>query len=307
MERELPVVILTGPTATGKTDFSIKLAKEIDAEIISADSMQVYKELDIGTDKISYEGMKGIPHHLIDIVPPDRPFSVADFVREADKAIKEIRERGKIPLVVGGTGFYIRSLIYGLPELPPKDENLRKELEKIPSEKLYDELKRVDPLYASRISPEDRKRIIRAIEVYKLTGKPLSSFKEPDTPRYRFVGYFLYRNRDELYKRIENRVDSQIKRGLVEEAKKLLSYGREITAFQALGYKEMLPYIEGEVSLEEVVRVLKRRTKQFAKRQFTWFRKEKGFKWLNMSQIPEEDIINMIKEDIKKGVRLCSR
>ncbi|WP_457568799.1 tRNA (adenosine(37)-N6)-dimethylallyltransferase MiaA [Desulfurobacterium sp.] len=301
MEREKPLIVITGPTAAGKTDFSIKLAKAIGGEIISADSMQVYRELDIGTDKISPDRMEGIPHHLIDIVNPDDYFSVADFVREADKAIREIRKRGKFPLIVGGTAFYIRALLYGLSPVPPADEDIRRELSKLSTEKLYSFLKEVDPDYASKIHKTDRKRIIRALEVYKLTGKPLSSFKLPEKPRYDFYGYFLYRNRDELYRRINNRVDSQIERGLVQEARKLLSYGKGITAFQALGYKEMLPYIEGRVSLEEAVRNLKRRTRQFAKRQFTWFRKEKGFKWINLSEIPEQEVINIIKDDLRKG------
>lgn len=301
MEREKPLIVITGPTAAGKTDFSIKLAKAIGGEIISADSMQVYRELDIGTDKISPDRMEGIPHHLIDIIDPDDYFSVADFVREADKAIREIRKRGKFPLIVGGTAFYIRALLYGLSPVPPADEDIRRELSKLSTEELYSSLKEVDPDYASKIHKTDRKRIIRALEVYKLTGKPLSSFKLPEKPRYDFYGYFLYRNRDELYRRINNRVDSQIERGLVQEARKLLSYGKGITAFQALGYKEMLPYIEGRVSLEEAVRNLKRRTRQFAKRQFTWFRKEKGFKWINLSEIPEQEVINIIKDDLRKG------
>ncbi len=301
MEREKPLIVITGPTAAGKTDFSIKLAKAIGGEIISADSMQVYRELDIGTDKISPDRMEGIPHHLIDIVDPDDYFSVADFVKEADKAIREIRKRGKFPLIVGGTAFYIRALLYGLSPVPPADEDIRRELSKLSTEELYSSLKEVDPDYASKIHKTDRKRIIRALEVYKLTGKPLSSFKLPEKPRYDFYGYFLYRNRDELYRRINNRVDSQIERGLVQEARKLLSYGKGITAFQALGYKEMLPYIEGRVSLEEAVRNLKRRTRQFAKRQFTWFRKEKGFKWINLSEIPEQEVINIIKDDLRKG------
>ncbi|OMH40977.1 tRNA (adenosine(37)-N6)-dimethylallyltransferase MiaA [Desulfurobacterium indicum] len=301
MEREKPLIVITGPTAAGKTDFSIKLAKAIGGEIISADSMQVYRELDIGTDKISSDRMEGIPHHLIDIVYPDVYFSVADFVKEADRAIREIRKRGKFPLIVGGTAFYIRALLYGLSPVPPADESIRRELSKVSTEELYSSLKKVDPGYASKIHKTDRKRIIRALEVYKLTGKPLSSFKLPEKPRYEFYGYFLYRNRDELYKRINNRVDSQIERGLVQEARKLLSYGKGITAFQALGYKELLPYIEGKVSLEEAVRDLKRRTRQFAKRQFTWFRREKGFKWINLSEIPEEEVINVIKDDLRKG------
>ena len=300
MEREKPLIVITGPTATGKTDFSIKLAREIGGEIISADSMQIYKGLDIGTDKISKEIREEIPHYLIDIREPDKPFSVADFVREADKAIAEIRKKDKYPIVVGGTGFYIRALLYGLPDVPPGSEKIRKELNKLSNEEIYNLLLEVDRESAERIGKKDRKRLIRAYEVYKLTGEPLSSFKFPEKPRYRFLGYFLYRNRPELYRRIEDRVDSQIERGLIYETKWLLQFGKDITAFQALGYKEMLEHIEGRKSLEEAIRLLKRRTRQFAKRQFTWFRKEPKFKWVNLSEIPEEKLIEMIKKDLRE-------
>ncbi len=300
MEMEKFIIVISGPTAAGKTDFSIKLAKEIGGEIISADSMQVYKGLDIGTDKVSPEKAEGIKHYLIDIREPYEYFSVADFVKEADRAIKEIWKRGKIPIVVGGTGFYIRSLLYGLPELPGRSKEVRERLKSLSTEELFEMLKKVDPDYASKIGKNDRKRIIRALEVFELTGKPISSFRSVRKPRYKFLAYFLYRDRDELYRRIENRVDSQIERGLVEEAKILLKYGKEITAFQALGYKEMLEYIEGKKTLEEAVKLLKRRTKEFAKRQFTWFRKETDFKWINLSQVGEEEAIEIIKQDIEK-------
>ncbi|RUM41885.1 MAG: tRNA (adenosine(37)-N6)-dimethylallyltransferase MiaA [Desulfurobacterium sp.] len=300
MEREKPLIVITGPTATGKTDFSIKLAREIGGEIISADSMQVYRGLDIGTDKISKEIREKIPHYLIDIREPDEPFSVADFVREADKSIAEIRKKDKYPIVVGGTGFYIRALLYGLPDVPPGSEEIRKELKKLSNEEIYNLLLEVDRESAERTGKNDRKRLIRAYEVYKLTGKPLSSFKFSEKLRYRSLCYFLYRNRPELYRRIEDRVDSQIERGLIDETKWLLQFGKDITAFQALGYKEMLEHIEGRKSLEEAIRLLKRRTKQFAKRQFTWFRKEPKFKWVNLSEIPEEKLIEMIKKDLRE-------
>jgi tRNA dimethylallyltransferase len=221
-------------------------------------------------------------------------------VREADKAIAEIREKDKYPIVVGGTGFYIRALLYGLPDVPPGSEKIRKELNKLSNEEIYNLLLEVDRESAERIGKKDRKRLIRAYEVYKLTGKPISSFKFPEKPRYRFLGYFLYRNRPDLYRRIEDRVDSQIERGLIDETKWLLQFGKDVTAFQALGYKEMLEYIEGRKSLEEAIRLLKRRTKQFAKRQFTWFRKEPKFKWVNLSEIPEEKLIEMIKRDLRE-------
>lgn len=299
---EKPLIVITGPTATGKTDFSLKLARRIGGEIISADSMQVYKGLDVGTDKVSKEIRKEIPHHLIDVVSPKEKFSVADFVKLSDKAIEEIRKRGKYPIIVGGTGLYIKSLLYGLPQTPPSDSKIRERLSKLSTEVLYKKLKEVDPKYAEKIGEKDRKRTIRALEVFEITGKPISSFKQhQEKPRYEFLGYFLYRDRKELYKRIEDRVDSQIKRGLVEEAKWLLSFGKDTTAFQALGYKELLPYLEGKTSLEEAVKTLKRRTKEFAKRQFTWFKKEPKFKWVNLSKISEEELLEIIEKDLKGG------
>ncbi len=297
--KDFPLIVITGPTATGKTDFSIKLAREIGGEIISADSMQVYKGLDIGTDKVSKDIRKEIPHYLIDIVEPNQKFSVADFVREAEKAIKKIKERKKFPIVVGGTGFYIKALLYGLPQTPPADETLREELSKLSDEELFREVEKISPEYARKVGETDRKRLIRALEVYRLTGKPITAFGFPESPRYDFLGYFLYRNRPELYRRIEDRVDSQIKRGLIRETEWLLSFGKNTTALQALGYKEMIPYLKGRVSLEEAAKLLKRRTKEFAKRQFTWFRKEQGFKWINLSEVPEEELIQMIKKDIE--------
>ena len=295
-----PLIVITGPTAVGKTDFSLKLAREIDGEIISADSMQVYKGLDIGTDKVSKEIRREIPHHLIDVVEPSEKFSVADFVRLSDRAINEIWKKGKYPIVVGGTGFYIKALLYGIPETPPSSERIREELSQLPTEELYRELLSVDPEYAKKIGKRDRKRIIRALEVFRLTGRPLSSFKVwSKKPRYPFLGYFLYRHRPELYRRIEDRVDSQIERGLLEEARSLLRLGEFTTAFQALGYKEMADYLKGKKSLEEAVRTLKKRTKEFAKRQFTWFRKEPGFRWINLSEVPEKEVLELIKKDLE--------
>ncbi|MEO2066374.1 MAG: tRNA (adenosine(37)-N6)-dimethylallyltransferase MiaA [Desulfurobacteriaceae bacterium] len=299
--KEKPLIVLTGPTATGKTDFSIKLAREIGGEVVSADSMQVYKGLDVGTDKVSKEIREEIPHYLIDVVEPTEKFSVADFVREADRAIEEIRRKGKYPIVVGGTGFYIKSLLFGLPQTPPSDERLREELKKLSDEELFSEVKKISPEYAEKVGSKDRKRLIRALEVYSLTGKPITEFKPwGDKPRYRFLGYFLYRNRPDLYRRIEDRVESQVRRGLVDEARWLLSLGEDLTALQALGYKEMAKYIEGKMSLEEAKRLLKRRTKEFAKRQFTWFRKEKGFKWVNLSEVSQEELLKQIKEELKE-------
>ena len=295
-----PLIVIAGPTAAGKTDFSIRLARAIGGEIISADSMQVYKGLDIGTDKVSEEIRREIPHYLIDIREPHQSFSVADFVREAQKAIKVIREKGKYPIIVGGTGFYIRSLLYGVPELPPPDPKLREKLKELSTEELYKKVSRIDPDYAKKVGRRDRKRLRRALEVYALTGRSLTSFPVPRKPRYDFLGYFLYRNRDELYRRIEERVDSQLARGLLREAKLLLDVNRSPTALQALGYKEMVEHLKGRLSLEEAVKLLKSRTKRFARRQFTWFRREPKFKWVNLSEVPEEELVEIIKTDLER-------
>jgi len=294
-----PLIVIAGPTATGKTDFSLKLAERIGGEIISADSMQVYKGLDVGTDKVSREVREKIPHHLIDVVEPTEKFSVADFVREAESALKGIRERGKVPIVVGGTSFYIKSFLYGLPQTPPSDEEIRKELSKLSNEALYQELLKVSPRYAKKVGKRDRKRLIRALEVYKLSGKSIEEFKIWESePRHRFVGIFLHRDREELFKRIEDRVERQVKNGLLEETEWLLSLGSVPTALQALGYKEMALYLKGEVSLEEAKKILKKRTKEFAKRQFTWFKKEEGFSWFNLSDTDEEKLLEKIEEEL---------
>jgi len=297
-----PLIVITGPTAVGKTDFSLLLAREIGGEIISADSMQVYKGLDIGTDKVSREVRKAIPHYLIDEVEPSEKFSVADFVERADRAVREIWKKGKYPIVVGGTGFYIKALLFGLPETPPSNGKLREELKELSDQELYREVLKVSPEYAEKVGPRDRKRLIRALEVFRLTGRPITSFKLwQKEPRYPFLGCFLYRNRPELYKRIEDRVESQVERGLVDEARRLLAMGEGLTALQALGYKEMAGYIKGEMTLNQAKELLKRRTKEFAKRQFTWFRKEPYFRWVNLSEVSQEELLKRIKEELKES------
>jgi len=299
--KKKPLIVITGPTATGKTDFSLLLAREIGGEIISADSMQVYRGLDVGTDKLSKEIREKIPHYLIDEVEPTEKFSVADFVERADRAIEEIWKRGRYPIVVGGTGFYIKALLFGLPQTPPSDEKLREELKRLSDQQLYAEVLKVSPDYAEKVGQKDRKRLIRALEVYRLTGKPITHFERwGEKPRYPFLGYFLYRDRPELYRRIEDRVESQVERGLIEEARRLLSLGENLTALQALGYKEMAGYLKGELSLEEAKNLLKKKTKEFAKRQFTWFKKEPYFKWVNLSQVSQEELLKTIKEELKR-------
>lgn len=282
-----PIVIL-GPTATGKSKLAIELAKEINGEIISADSMQVYRGMDIGTAKPTKEERQGIPHQLIDVRDPDQEWTVSDFVDNTNRLIKEIENRERVPLVVGGTGLYLWSLLegYSFP-LAPANKEIRERLEKIPLTTLYSQLTTIDPSSAKKIHPNDKKRTIRALEVYELTGKPISELQKRDEPRRsvsgsepRLIGLNL--PREELYKRIEQRVDNMIEKGLVEEVKGLLAkgYSKDLPSFQALGYKEVIEYLEGHWTLDQTTEELKKRTRHFARRQMTWFKRFKDVKWL---------------------------
>jgi len=271
------LIVITGTTATGKTDLGIELAKQLEGEIISADAMMVYKHMDIGTAKPKPEEMQNIPHHLISVVEPSEDFSVKDFVDIADRKIKEIVQRGKVPIIVGGTWLYIQSLLYGLTDAPPSDWNIRNRLYNEEPEKLYKELLKVDREYALKIHPNDIRRIVRALEVFELTGKPFSSFQRKHSfreHRYDFIGFVLERDRAELMERIEKRVDRMFEEGLADEVKMLidLGYKKFLTARQAIGYKELIPYFEGEITLEEAKNQIIKNTKDFAKRQRRTFR-----------------------------------
>ncbi len=294
-----PIVVITGPTAVGKTELSLKLAPLINGEIINADSMQVYKGLDIGTDKVSRKVREKIPHHLIDILEPTESFSVSDFVKLAKNSIREIILKGKTPIVVGGTAFYIDSLLYGEPETPPPDALLRQKLSELTNEELYEKLLKVDP--KTKIHPNDRKRLIRALEIYELSGMPPSSFSwKAKTPKIPFLGYFLLRDRQEIYERIKNRIEKQIEEGILREAKMLMELQNAPTAMQALGYKEFLPYLRGECTLEEAKERLIKRTKTFAKRQITWFKNRKDFKVLNLTALGYNRAVQIILNDLKR-------
>ncbi|MBK3333029.1 tRNA (adenosine(37)-N6)-dimethylallyltransferase MiaA [Persephonella atlantica] len=300
------LIVITGTTATGKTELSIQLAKMIDGEIISADSMMVYRHMDIGTAKPTVEERQGIPHHLIDVVNPDEEFSAKDFLEIADRKIEEITQRGKIPIVVGGTWLYIHTLLYGLTDAPPSDWKLRENLYKRDKKELFSELENVDPLYASKIHPNDKKRVIRALEVYYLTGKPFSQyhlkhrFREK---RYSFAGFILEREKEEIMERIEKRVETMFEKGLVEETKKLLEMGYEkaVTSKQAIGYKELIPYIKGETDLLSAKRQIIKNTKDFAKRQIRTFRsKLKGKDWqrITISNYTKDKLLDTIIKKI---------
>lgn len=306
-----PLIIIAGPTAVGKTAFSIKLAKALDGEIISADSMQVYKGMDIGTAKIKKEEMCGIPHFLIDEWEPDEEFNVTVFQQKAKEAIDDILSRGKIPIITGGTGFYIQSVLYDIDfSEEDNDYEYRHKLEKLAIEKgghyLYEMLRRADEASAQAIHENNIKKVIRALEYYHLTGKKISEHNEQQRSKespYQFIYFVLTMDRETLYHRIDFRVDSMIKEGLLREVKALKEkgYHRNLVSMQGLGYKEILAYLEGEITLEEAVYIIKRETRHFAKRQLTWFKREKTVTWINKDDFRDEsEILHYAKEYIAK-------
>ena len=289
--KKKPLNILTGPTAVGKTKASIGLAKAVDGEIISADSMQVYRHMDIGSAKIKPEEMEGIPHHLIDVLEPDDEFHVVKFQQLAKKAMREIWERGHIPIVTGGTGFYIQALLYDIDfDENEKEDACRKELEAYArehgAEALHEKLALVDPASAEMIHPNNIKRVIRALEFYEQTGKRISEHNETQRQRespYAFAYFVLTDDRAHLYERINRRVDQMIEEGLVNEVQALKDkgYTKQLVSMQGLGYKEILDYLDGNCTLEEAIYTIKRDTRHFAKRQLTWFKRERDVIWIN--------------------------
>ncbi len=276
---EIDAIVIGGPTASGKTEIAHELAKHLNTEIISADSMCVYKFMNIGTAKPGLEKRKEIRYHMIDIVFPNEYFDVYMYVEKATKLIKDIKTSGKIPIVVGGTYLYIQALLYGIPETSEPDFKLRKRLDDIASKKglnfLYEKLKTVDRAYADKIGERDKKRIIRALEVFINTGKPFSSFHSWDKPRLNVLGFYTDLTQEELNNNIEKRTIYMIEQGLELECINLLCLGYEkaMTSSQAIGYKEMIPYIKGKISLKEAVNNIIKNTKEYASRQRRWFRK----------------------------------
>jgi tRNA dimethylallyltransferase len=289
-----PVLVLSGPTASGKSEMALAIARDCGAEIVSADSMQVYRHMDIGTAKPTSAEQAEVRHHLIDVCEPDRRFTVSDYQELARIAIADIHSRGRLPLIVGGTGFYIDALLQSF-SLPAESEDigLRSQLaERAESEglgALYAELLRVDPESASRVHPNDQRRIIRALEVYHATGRPMSDLMRKGTPPYESVMFALDVEREQLYQRINLRVDKQIADGLVGEVAWLLErYGdRLATARQAIGYKEIIEYLEERVGIEEALETLKRNTRRYAKRQLAWFRRYSQIEWLPATTLDE--------------------
>ncbi len=298
------VIVIGGPTASGKTKLSIEFAKKINGEIVSADSMQIYKEMNIGTAKPDEEEMQGIKHYLLDFVSPETRYSVADYKIDCKKAIKEIIEKGKIPIVVGGTGLYIDSLIYEI-EYPQiaTDLEYRKELEKIVNEKgleyLYNMAKKIDEKAMEKISPNDSKRILRVLEIYKQTGKTKTELEKDSRkePEYDYKVFAITMDREILYDRINKRVDMMLEQGLIEEVQNLYKkYKNMPTAIQGLGYKEVIEYLDGKISKEEMIEKIKQETRKYAKRQLTWFRKNKEIIWLDGMQDIQKNLEIIMKE-----------
>lgn len=311
MPPKRPLIILTGPTAVGKTALSISLAKAIGGEIICADSIQVYRHMDIGSAKIMPDEMQGVPHHMIDMLDPTEEFNVVVFKQHAKRCMEEIYSRQHIPILVGGTGFYIQALLYDIDFTKQQEHGpIRQRLEAVAQDKgseyLHHMLARVDPVSAEIIHANNQKRVIRALEYYELTGEPISAHNEAQHARqsaYDSYYFVLNEDRARLYDRIDKRVDSMMDNGLVEEVRSLIALGckREHTSMQGLGYKEILDYLNGDISLERAVYLIKRDTRHFAKRQLTWFRREKEVIWLDKEAFghDEQRILDHILQLLK--------
>lgn len=315
-EKKLPLIVLTGPTSVGKTALSIKLAKAIHGEIISADSMQVYRRMNIGTAKIRPEEMDGVVHHLIDICEPWEDYNVVLFAQRVKKLIPEIIARGNVPMLVGGTGFYIQSVLYDIDFTETKEDTaFREELfafaEKMGENALHQRLREIDPEAAEAIHPNNVKKVVRAIEFATQTGNLISEHNKTQRRKdsaYNSLYFVLMRERELLYQRIEERIDEMVEEGLVGEVKSLLDEGCKegMVSMQGLGYKEILSYLRGECSLEEAIVLLKRNTRRFAKRQITWYKREKDvISFDKGSYKSEEDILNeMLVKIHEKGIGL---
>lgn len=307
-----PLIVLTGPTAVGKTSLSISLAKAVNGEIISADSMQVYKGMDIGSAKIRKEEMQGVTHYLVDILEPEEEFHIVKFQELAKAALEEIYAKGKIPILVGGTGFYIQAVTRDIDFTQAEQEtSYREELEQFAKEKgaeyLHEKLREVDSKSAENIHANNVKRVIRALEFYHQNGTPISEHNEEQkqqTSPYNLAYFVLTAPREILYERIDRRVDQMMEKGLLEEVKSLRERGchRGMVSMQGLGYKEILAYLEGEYPLEEAVRILKRDTRHFAKRQLTWFRREQDVIWVDKEQFHwnEAEILEYMMSVLKE-------
>lgn len=296
-------VVIAGPTGVGKTALSIKLAKILEADIISADSAQVYKGMNIGTAKITDEEMQGVTHYMLDILEPTRKYSVGDFQKDVDRILKEEEKNNRSVILTGGTGLYINSITEGLSDLPASDTKLREEFMQRSAEELYEELQAVDPKGAEEIHPNNKKRVERALEVYKLTGEKFSilSKRNVKNNNYEFLKVALERGRENLYERINMRVDIMIEQGLEKEVRELYEkYGEVLRKINIIGYSEFIDYFKGEISYEEAVEKIKQNSRRYAKRQFTWFKNDHTYVWYNLEELSENEII----EDILKKLNM---
>lgn len=308
------VIVIAGPTAVGKTDLSISIAEILDGEIISADSMQVYKDMDIGTAKANMEQRKKIVHHLIDVKDINESFNVSEFYRAAHRACRQILFKGKVPIVVGGSGFYLHAFLYGPPLGPPSNQKIRKQLEeqleKLGAEELYERVQMLDPIYAKTITHKDKHKIIRALEIMSITKKKVSDIPKPNVdqkPLYNYRLWFLYYPKEEIYKFIDKRCDQMIKNGFIEEVEKLKKQGLEnnFSASQAIGYRQCLKFLNSNRTLEDRIKFIdefKKASKKYVKRQFTWFKKEPNFRWLNLQEIDKEKAKEFILQDFEQSM-----
>lgn len=305
-KRRKKLLILSGPTACGKTALSMAIAQGIEAEIVAADSMQVYRGMDIGTAKATVEQQAQVPHHLIDIREVSQPFNVVDFYYEALQAIERIHEKNKLPVIVGGAGFYLHTLLYGPPEGPPSIPSVRQELEReldeIGCQAMYQRLQREDPVYAESITPQDRHKIVRALEIIRLTGQRVSSLSWRSRSlslNYELCSWFLFRPREILYRRVEERCDAMINEGLLDEVRRLDAAGlrENRSAAQAIGYRQALDYLDSlqtEKDYQNFLDHFKRASRHYVKRQLTWFRHEPIFQWVNLEDFDQELLVDMM-------------
>ncbi len=290
-------IVIGGPTGVGKTSLSIKLAKILDAVIINCDSMQIYKHMDIGTAKITEKEKEGVEHYMFDIVEPIDRYNVGDYYRDVNSLLKKFEKDNRNVILVGGTGLYINSIVRGLSKLPEADLNIRNSLEKLSTEELYEKLKELDEEAAKEIHPNNRVRVERAVEVCLLTGNKFSKLNKLNIKdnNYNFIQIALERDRKILYDRIDYRVELMIENGLVEEAKDIYEkYNSEKNKIKAIGYKELFDYFDGLISVDEAIEIVKKESRHYAKRQFTWFKGDADYKWFDLGQITEDEIIKKI-------------
>lgn len=306
---EHKILVIVGPTAVGKTELSLRLAEQLNGDILSSDSRQVYKYLDIGTAKPTPDELERVPHHFINIRTPDQYYSAGEYGREARDCIKKLLQAGKTPIVVGGSGFYIQALVDGLfaPKIsdPEVKEKWRQRIRTKGADVIFQHLQKVDPATAERLHPNDEQRIVRALEVWELSGKPISDFRsgeeQPGDFEPIFVG--LERDREKLYHRIETRVDEMINQGLMDEVKSLQSrgYGPDLNALRTVGYQEVFHYLAGDISFEGMVELIKRNTRRYAKRQLTWFRRDERIQWISLDAQSDNSVIKFMTKAFING------